>query len=227
MSKPYSGIYIERELVKSSAFHKLSGTAHCVLMHFLGKRQIGRGSRASRPVLNNGRIVFPYTEAEEYYEISRSSFSKALGRLVEYGFIDITHVGGGREGDCNLFAISDRWKKWGTEEFVSKTRKKRKSFGLTSKNWEQRTGKTKTKKKIHSIESDTATSIESNTGIKELPVSLPSENRLGMGVNFFMRRDLEVLQGQFPSQSNQYQNQYYSIDSIYTSDYSPGYHPLR
>jgi DNA-binding PadR family transcriptional regulator len=227
MSKPYSGIYIERELIKSPAFHKLSGTAHCVLMHFLGKRQIGRGSRGSRPVLNNGRIVFSYAEAEEHYEISRSSFSKALDRLVEHGFIDITHTGGGRDGDCNLFAISDRWKKWGTEGFVSKARKKRKSFGLTSENWEQRTGKVKTRQKILSIESNTATSIESNTGAKDLTVPLSSENQLEIGINFFMRRDLELLKGQFPSQSNQYQNRYYSLESIYASNYSPGYHPLR
>jgi DNA-binding PadR family transcriptional regulator len=50
---------------------------------------------------------------------------RAITELTEKGFIDITHSGsGGVKGDKSKYAISERWRDWGTDRFIEKTRKK-------------------------------------------------------------------------------------------------------
>ncbi len=62
-------------------------------------------------VTNNGKIVFTYDEAIEKCGInSNDTFTKAIDKLVEVGFIDISHQGG--SNDESLYAISDRWMKY-------------------------------------------------------------------------------------------------------------------
>ena len=116
-------IVIERALLKSEAFRGLSGKAKTVYFDFRMKCKIG-GPKDRRVIINNGELEYTYSEAEKK-GIIRSSFMSAIDSLVERGLMDITHSGaGGRKGDKSLYAISDRWRKWGTEDFIAKSRPK-------------------------------------------------------------------------------------------------------
>jgi len=54
-----------------------------------------------------------------------STFMKCIDRLIEVGLIDITHSGaGGRKGDVSLYALIERWRKYGTSDFIVKKRPK-------------------------------------------------------------------------------------------------------
>lgn len=132
MSSPV--VVIERDLLKSPAFRQLNGTAKTVFFDFLMKRKIKmharrRGKRKEPIILNNGELEYTYAEAERK-GIPRASFMRAIDTLVEYGFIDITHSGsGGKKGDKSLYAISERWRLWGTSDFHKMTRPKDKRKG--------------------------------------------------------------------------------------------------
>jgi len=114
-------IWIEREMILSPAFHKLNGRAMEVLLLFLYRRQWSRPSRKGKwYTTNNGEIVFPYKEAKKRFKIPKSSFARAIDKLMEHGFIDIARLGGGLIGDCTRYSISGRWRKYGTDSFVRK-----------------------------------------------------------------------------------------------------------
>ena len=58
--------------------------------------------------------------------MSEGLFKRAIDELVKVGLIDIAKSGFGLKKDVTLYATSDRWKKFGTDEFVFKQRPKRK-----------------------------------------------------------------------------------------------------
>lgn len=104
----------------------MNGTAKTVLFDFMMRCRISGGGkkRKDRVILNNGELVYPYSEAESK-GIPRSTFMRAVDDLVAAGFIDIAHSGsGGKKGDCSLYAISERWRDWGTDQFKPATRPK-------------------------------------------------------------------------------------------------------
>ena len=93
-------IWIEREMILSPAFRKLNGRAMEVLLLFLYRRQWSRPSPKGKwYTTNNGEIVFPYKEAKKRFKIPKSSFARAIDKLMEHGFIEIAHLGGGLIGD--------------------------------------------------------------------------------------------------------------------------------
>ena len=145
MSKKPKGVYIEPDLIDSMAYMGLNGTAAKVLIWFLRRRQVskvGRKGKESWTVTNNGKIVFSYAEAEKKYGLTRARFSRALNQLIELGFVDIDHHGGGMMGDCTLYALGKRWRNYGTDQFIQKSRPKdTRGLGFTEKNWEERTRK--------------------------------------------------------------------------------------
>ena len=122
-------IVVSRDLLKAEAFRKLNGTAKTVYFDFLMKcrvksRTLKPGRKKERVILNNGEIEYCYSEAEKR-GTPGASFMRAIDTLVKCGFIDIEHSGnGGKKGDKNLYAISDRWEKWGTDAFVPAVRPK-------------------------------------------------------------------------------------------------------
>jgi len=127
--KTGKGVYGEdmRELLESLAFGALTATSIRVYFAFLARRQMENvtvGNKKGWTCINNGQIVFPYREAEQKFHLNMTTFARAITQLVEYGFLDIAHAGGGLQGDCTLYTISDRWKKWGTPEFEKKERQK-------------------------------------------------------------------------------------------------------
>lgn len=146
-TKRYDKMYISRRLVESDPFHKLKGTSLRVFMIFLTKRQIKKiehkpgKSKKDFYIANNGEIQFTYKEAIEKWHILRASFARAIDQLVELGFIDIAKTGSGLHRDVSLYGISDRWENYGTDEFVSVKRKKRRQhygFQRASKRISQR-----------------------------------------------------------------------------------------
>ena len=120
--KPPPGIYLEGELLASAAFAELNQTEMRVFLRFYQKRQIAKKRRGE--VLNNGKITFPYDEAEEM-GISSTAYTRALDGLLARGFIDITYSGEGMYRSKSLYAISTRWKHFGTERFEKKERRLR------------------------------------------------------------------------------------------------------
>ena len=140
-------IVFERQLLNSSAFIKLPGTASKVLFWFLARRQYVSGKvKGSKEWTNynNGEIVFSYAEAidKDKFKLTRPRFRRALDNLIKFGFIDINHHGGGMFKDMTTYYISDRWRDYGTPEFIEKFRRKdTRGLGLTAKNWEEKSKK--------------------------------------------------------------------------------------
>ena len=124
-SKYEPKIYLEKEMLDSPIYRSLSRVAMLVYQDFLGKRFMDRGKGDKRNfwiITNNGKISFPYSEAEKM-GYSRQQFRDAIDELQWKGFIDIKHQGkGGRKpakgtGDMTTYWIDDRWKDYGTDEF--------------------------------------------------------------------------------------------------------------
>lgn len=139
MSKYGYGAFIERELFESKAFKSLTKKQMQIYFYFLLKRQFGQnkgksgkpGKRTpSKIIINNGKIVFTYSEAEKL-GFPRKTFRVAIDKLIEVGFIDIAHPGKGGmvvngkvTGECTLYGIFERWKDYGNENFETKKRQK-------------------------------------------------------------------------------------------------------
>lgn len=67
-------------------------------------------------ITNNGEIVFTYAEAKEL-GISKATFFRIIRQLVEErGFIDVAERGY-QQRQVNKFAISQRWKRYGTDQY--------------------------------------------------------------------------------------------------------------
>lgn len=127
----YEPMYVPRELVLSPAFAAIrTATAHLVLMVFYTKRQMERKRQPGHRekvwrCVNNGEITFSYKEALERHGLGASRFRNALDELVRVGFIDVAHSGYGLHKDQTLYAISRRWQRYGTPEFLWSERPKR------------------------------------------------------------------------------------------------------
>jgi len=52
--------------------------------------------------VNNGEIVFTYSEAEKL-GLSRKQFRDCTDDVIAHGFIDVTKIGGGLMGDKSLY----------------------------------------------------------------------------------------------------------------------------
>jgi hypothetical protein len=126
---PSDTIAVERKLLKSEAFRSLNGTAKSVYFDFKMKCQVTElkrkpGRKREFTISNNGEIVYTYSEAEKK-GIPRATFMRALDELIAKGFIGVAHSGsGGKKGDKSLYAISERWRDYGTDKFKPATRPK-------------------------------------------------------------------------------------------------------
>ena len=112
------GVYLQRDILESEAFWKLSGTAIKVFMVFRLKcvfKKVNVGKREILTIINNGEIQFTYIEAMKNYGISKSTFQRARDLLIEVGLIEITENGG--EHHPSKYAISENWRKYPDESF--------------------------------------------------------------------------------------------------------------
>jgi hypothetical protein len=145
-ARKWDKMYVSRRMVTSKAFLDLRTATACqVFMIFLSKCRMekvqtrpGRNEREWQ-IVNNGEIQFTYIEAETKYGISAGKFTRAIDELIRVGLIDIAKTGMGLHKDVTLYAISDRWEKFGTAEFVVMKRPKRKQqFGFAGKRSKQK-----------------------------------------------------------------------------------------
>lgn len=155
--KKWGKMFVSRTMITSRAFLSLKTATACqVFMVFLNKCRWEKAQ--TRPmrrekewiITNNGEIQFTYTEAQEKWGIKAGRFTRAIDDLLRVGLIDITKTGCGLHKDVTLYAISDRWKKFGTDEFIIMKRPKRKQqYGFTNKNKHGRNCKKKNKINIY------------------------------------------------------------------------------
>lgn len=135
MERPSSRISLENCLIKSKAWLSLGDTPMKLFLIFRTKCQMwetrGKGKGKSRwQIVNNGKIVFTYVEAKKKYDISAGRFDRGLTELVEKGFIDIAGTGMGLCKSTSTYGISERWRKYGTDEFKPGQRKKARLFNF-------------------------------------------------------------------------------------------------
>jgi len=125
-------IVLDQAMVKSRAWLSLSRTALQVYLLFRCKCQIAKRNRRSSKrsetivsrILNNGEIVFTYEEAKQRYGITSGRFARAIDELVEKGFIEIAASGMGVHKVESWYAISERWRDYGTPAFKAVKRPK-------------------------------------------------------------------------------------------------------
>jgi DNA-binding PadR family transcriptional regulator len=123
-----SVIVLEQRLVKSAVWLSLGGTAKDVYLLFRTKCRIMK--RQTKPqkhgpvIANNGELEFTYDEAQQKYRITTGRFTRALDQLVDRGFIDVTATGMGVHRVKTWYAISDRWRDYGTPNFKPAIRPK-------------------------------------------------------------------------------------------------------
>lgn len=121
-----NSLYIPKDMLKSGVFRSLNGTSIIVYFDFRVKVKVQKtkGTRLKKSewiILNNGELEYTYAEAEAK-GIKRPRFIRALRELVEKGFIDVAHAGsGGIKGDKSKYAISERWRDYGTDKFLKAT----------------------------------------------------------------------------------------------------------
>ena len=139
------GVYLDPGLIQSKAFLALSGIASKVLLWFMYRRQmrkVGREGKKKWTVLNNGEIYFTYSEAQKKYKLTRPRFQRAIDDLIDKGFIEINHHGGGMMKDPSTYSISQKWDNYGTDKFkVTPRNKDTRKLGFASGDWEEKTGK--------------------------------------------------------------------------------------
>jgi hypothetical protein len=124
---------LERALFQSKPWLSLTGASTQVYLIFAGKVQkekVGRRGKEAWRMTNNGELEFTYLEATGKYGITNPRFTRAIDQLVDRGFIDIAHQGGGLSGECPhnrdkaRYGLSERWRLWGTRDFKAVPRQK-------------------------------------------------------------------------------------------------------
>jgi DNA-binding PadR family transcriptional regulator len=111
------------QMLETEAFRSLSATGIRVLIRFLQKRNWHKEARTRKIIFHNSGLAFTYAEAN-YMDISTSQFHTVLKKLLEVGFIDIEHQGGGLARDYSRYAVSDRWRDYGTDAFKAVEKKR-------------------------------------------------------------------------------------------------------
>ena len=133
--KPY--IVMERKLLSSKAYLWLTGCAPQVYGLFRLRCQperTGREGRKEWVIANNGRLVFTYQEAKEKWGFKSGRFRDAVDELIEHGLLDIAEPGDtvGARRRPTLYAISNRWERYGQADFEEKPRGRRRTHHHTT-----------------------------------------------------------------------------------------------
>lgn len=143
-------IVLEQRMLKSRAWLSLGAGAKDIFLLFRCKCQMGK--RPGKPgkrgmvILNNGELVFTYEEARDKYGFTSGRFKRGIDQLHAKGFIDIARCGFGLHKTPTLYAISERWRKYGTDDFghVKRPKPAQYNMGFQPGNQHGRNCKTKT-----------------------------------------------------------------------------------
>jgi len=106
------GIFIEDELMDHEAYIGLTNSAKVLLIYFYRKRVMVEIDGKWK-IANNGEIVLRYKDAPGF---SADTFARALDQFIERGLLNI-QVPGGKNRPTKYW-ISDRWRKYGKQDFV-------------------------------------------------------------------------------------------------------------
>ena len=104
--------------------------------------------------------------------------------------------------DCSKYGISERWRDYGKEEFISKSRKKdNRKLGFRKDNWEEQTGRKRKRKSKIGINNDISSSITNDTLNHQTPI-IPSiiHATHKRNPNYYIQKGLEVLEARQPPQ---------------------------
>ena len=126
------GVYLEAELIESKAFQSLNGKAVHFYLAFLQRRRFVEkriGKRKVKDCDNKDEIVFTYAEGEGL-GFPRATFKRLQACLIERGFLDIVETGAGYARIPNVYSLSERWKKFGTPDFVASESRPRGMVGF-------------------------------------------------------------------------------------------------
>ena len=190
------GMFIPKRMHRCRAFRELTASSILVLLEFLSRRQLVKLGRRDRWITkNNGEIVLTYAETTKKFGIARSTFRNSIDQLVKLGFIDIAHHGGGMMKDSSKYGISERWRDYGREEYIKKSRKKdTRKLGFTTKNWEDRTGRKRRPKSKIGSNNDTSSSITNDTRDHQTAVTPSITNATHKtDPNYYIQKGLEVF----------------------------------
>ena len=125
-------IRITADIFYSEAFKKIkrSGSIIVTLMRCLQKRKwkFEGKSRNKKMIYLDEGFIFPYAEAA-FLDIGTTQHWKNINKLIEVGFLDVVHQGGWyqkheRDRDYSVYKLSERWRDYGTNEFVKVEKKK-------------------------------------------------------------------------------------------------------
>ncbi len=191
-------MFIPRRMHRSPAFRELTTSSTLILFEFLYRRQM-IPIRENWIIKNNGEIILTYAEIRKRFGIARSTIRSSIDQLVKLGFIDIAHHGGGMMKDCSKYGISERWKDYGKDVFIEKSRKKdSRKLGFTKDNWEKQTGRKRKNKSKISITDNTSSGIAGNTYKYKKPKK-PITSGINHAThkknpNYYIEKGLEVLE---------------------------------
>lgn len=131
--------YLSWEILDSDAFKKLSAKGIQALLRFSQKRTWTdtKVNRKKKRVYNGKNLSFTYAEAQEL-GISTSQFHVILKKLIEVGFIDMEHQGGGLARDYSRFTLSERWRDYGKPDFKKVIKKRVLQPGLDVRSWQKK-----------------------------------------------------------------------------------------
>ena len=97
---------LPHNLLLSKAYMSLSNSEKVTLNYFL----------IDKKNYHQTQVILTFEQAKKYEVCqSPSTFLKSKQGLVDKGFIDTKEPGG--LGKCSTFIISDRWKRYGTNEY--------------------------------------------------------------------------------------------------------------
>lgn len=97
-------VYITHKMIDSKAWKSLSGNAILVYIEIMRKRN---GS-------NDKDLSLTYYEMKGL--LSTATVRKCFVELAEKGLIDFVRHGG-LQKQCNIYAVSERWRKYGHPDF--------------------------------------------------------------------------------------------------------------
>ena len=147
-------IRMEFALLHSTAYRTLDyAPALKVLNWFHEKRTIDvnkkkRGAKRYKVLVQD--VSFTYTEAA-LRGLDHKKFARALRELHAHGFIDVIHLGSGKQRDFSRYALSDRWRTFETDDFKPIDFPKNISFVArdeVTKRWMGRSSKARSTAKI-------------------------------------------------------------------------------
>ena len=104
--------------------------------------------------------------------------------------------------DCSKYGISERWRDYGKEAFIKKSRKKdNRKLGFRKDNWEEQTGRKRKRKSKIGINNDTNSSITNDTRDHQTAITLSITNATHKtDPNYYIQKGLDVLKAMHPSQ---------------------------